>query len=205
MLIISLNSLSITNQNKDAVTVRNAIAQVFIRRYPRILQTNNEKEFVNKVLSTYLDSIKVEHVLSAPVNPQSQGEIEAINKIVQKELLKAYDNTKKYENEKIDLELNLNSFYQNYDWKRQHVTTWLIPKYVMDIFNDQNIREIVSLASDRSRKRHLENSWCKFDKEALITNWIHKINSIKNTLNMINRITKLSLRESLDMIQEINS
>ena len=56
-------------KNKDTVTVRNTIAQVFIKGYSRILQTYNEKEVFNKELSTYLDSLEVEHVLDAPYYP----------------------------------------------------------------------------------------------------------------------------------------
>ena len=82
-------------KNKDVVTVQNTIAQVFIRRYSRILQKDSGKEFVNKALSAYLDRIKVEHVVDAPYHPQSQGAIEVFNKTVQKALSKAYDNTKK--------------------------------------------------------------------------------------------------------------
>ena len=134
-------------KNKDAVTVRNTIAQVFIRGYPRKLQTDNGKEFFNKVLSAYLDSIEVEHLLGAPYHSQSQGAIEAFNKTIQKELSKTYDNTKKDENENFDLELNLYQFLHYYNWKRQHTTTWQIPKHVMDNLNDQNIRKIVSLAT----------------------------------------------------------
>ena len=57
-----------------------------------------------------MDSIEVDHVPSAPYHPQSQGAIEAFNKTVQKALSKAYDNTKKDENDKFDLELNLYQF-----------------------------------------------------------------------------------------------
>ena len=56
-------------RNKDAVAVRNTIAQVFIGKYPKILQTNHGKEFDSKELSTYLDSLEVEHVLDAPYYP----------------------------------------------------------------------------------------------------------------------------------------
>ena len=67
-------------KNKVAVTVRNTISQVFIRKYPRILQTDKGKEIVNKVLSTYLDNIEVEHEIGTPYHPQNQGAIEAFNK-----------------------------------------------------------------------------------------------------------------------------
>ena len=54
-----------------------------------------------------MDIIEVKHVLGAPYHPQSQRAIKAFNKTVQKALSKAYDNTKKDENEKFDLEFKL--------------------------------------------------------------------------------------------------
>ena len=63
-----------------------------------------------------MDSIEVEHILSAPYHPQSQGAIEAFNKTVQKALWKAYDGTKKDKNEKFDLDLNLYQFLHYYNW-----------------------------------------------------------------------------------------
>ena len=111
-------------RNKDTVTVKNTIAQVFIKGYSRILQTDNEKEVVNKELSTYLDSIEVEHEIDASYHSQSQGTIKEFNKKVQKEFSKAYDNTKKDENSKFDLELSLHQLLLYYNWKRQHSPTW---------------------------------------------------------------------------------
>ena len=129
-----------------------------------------------------MDSAEVEYVLGAPYHPQSQGAIETFNKTIQKALSKTYDNTKKNEQEKFVLEVNLHQFLHYYNWKRQHTTIWQIPKYVIDNFNDQNIREIVCLATERSRKKHLEYSWYKVDKKVLITNKNNKINLNKNTL-----------------------
>ena len=84
------------------------------------MQTDNGKEFANKVLSTYLGSIEVKHILGAPYHPQSQRVVEAFNKTVQKALSKEYDNTKKNENEKFDFESNLYQFLHFSNWKRQH-------------------------------------------------------------------------------------
>ena len=108
----SIHTWALPIKNKGT---RNTITQAFIRGYQRILQTDNGKEFVNKQLSTYLDSIKAEHVLGAPYHPQSQGEIEDFNKTVQKVFSKAHDNTKKDKNEKFDSVLNLYKFLHYYN------------------------------------------------------------------------------------------
>ena len=165
-------------KNKEAITVRNAIANVFIQGHPEIIQSDNGKEFTNKILDEYLFGINVTHIYGSPYHPQSQGAIEAFNKTVQKALSAAYDNLI---SEKVnwDLELNLFHFLHFYNWKRKHTTTQQIPKHVLDNFNNEKIREIVMIATEKSRKEHLENSLYKEDDEVMITNWIQKINPKK--------------------------
>ena len=46
-------------KNKEAIAVRNAIAHVFIQGYPEILQSDNGREFVNKILDAYLTIINL--------------------------------------------------------------------------------------------------------------------------------------------------
>ena len=48
-----------------------------------MLQTNNWKEFVNSKLKLYIEGIGVDHIFRASYHPQSQGAIEALNKIIQ--------------------------------------------------------------------------------------------------------------------------
>ena len=79
-------------KNKEAITVRNAIANVFIQGHPEIIQSDNGKEFINKILDEYLSGINITHIYGSPYHPQSQGAIEAFNKTVQKALSAAYDN-----------------------------------------------------------------------------------------------------------------
>ena len=136
-----------------AITVRNAIAQVFIQGYPEILQSDNGREFVNKILDAYLICINVRHILGSPYHPQSQGAIEAFNKTVQKYLSAAYDNAKQ-ENLEWDLELNLFHFLHFYNCKRVHTTTGQIPRYVLDNFNDAKVRELVIIQTEKSRKKN---------------------------------------------------
>ena len=71
--------------------------------------------------------------------------------------------------------MNLFNFLHYYNCKREHTTTGKIPKYVLDNFNNEKLREIVMITSEKSRKKHLENSQYKVDEEVMITNWIQKI------------------------------
>ena len=79
-------------RNKEAVSARNALAQVFISGYPKYLQSDNGKEFINQNFENYFVNIKVEYILGSPYHPQSQGTTEAFNKTIQRTLSAAYDN-----------------------------------------------------------------------------------------------------------------
>ena len=140
------------NKNKESITVRNAIAQVFIRGYPELIQPDNGKEFTNKTLNVYLEGIDVKHLYGSPYHPQSQGAIESFNKTVQKSLYATYGNEKDEELD-WDLEMNLFSFLYYYNCKREHKTTWQISKYVLDNFNNEKIREKVMITSEKSSKK----------------------------------------------------
>ena len=161
--------------NKEAAPVRNALAQVFISGYPKYLQSDNGKEFTNQTFESYLENIEVEHILGSPYHPQSQGAIEAFNKTIQRALSAAYDNIIQ---EKVtwDLELNLWQFMHFYNCCRKQTTTEEIPKHVMDNFNDKSLMEKVAIATEKSRKRHLERNEYKESDVVLLTNWISKIN-----------------------------
>ena len=151
-------------RNKESITVRNAIAQVFIHGYPELIQSDNGKEFTNKTLNAYLEGIDVKHLYGSPYHPQSQGVIEAFNKTVQKSLSAAYDNAKD-EILDWDLEMNLFNFLHYYNCKREHKTTGKIRKYVLDNFNNEKIREIVMITTEKIQEKNLENSNIKLIKK----------------------------------------
>ena len=71
---------TISIKNKEAITVRNAIAQVFIQGYTEILQSDYGRNFINNFLYSYLISINLRHILGSPYHPQSLGAIEALIK-----------------------------------------------------------------------------------------------------------------------------
>ena len=63
-----------------------------------------------------------------------------------------------------------------YNCCRKHTTTEEIPKHVMDNYNDKSLMEKVAIATEKSRKRHLERNEYKKSDFVLLTNWISKIN-----------------------------
>ena len=135
-------------KKQRTITVRNAIAQVFIHDYPELIQSDNEKEFTDKTLYAYLEGINVKHLYGSPYHPQSQGAIEALNKTVQKSLSAAYDNAK---DEKLDwdLEMNLFNLLHFYNCKSDQTTTGQIQKYVQDHLNNEKIREIGMITTEK--------------------------------------------------------
>ena len=127
-------------RNKGSIIVRNAIAQVFIQGYLEIILSDNEKEFINKILNVYLEEIEVKHYYGSQYHAQSQGVIEAFNRTVQSYLSVAYDNAK---DEKIDwdLKMNLLHFLHFYNCKSKHTITGQISKRVFDNFNNEKVRK----------------------------------------------------------------
>ena len=62
-------------RNKEAITIKNSIEQVYIQGYPEILQSDNIREFFNRILNAYFISINVKHILGSSYYSQSQGAI----------------------------------------------------------------------------------------------------------------------------------
>ena len=127
-------------RNKGSITVRNAIAQVFIQCYPELILSDNEKEFINKILNAYLEEIEVKHYYGEQYHAQSQGVIEAFNRTVPSYLSVAYDNAK---DEKMnwDLQMNLLHFLHFYNFKSKHTIIDQISKRVLDNFNNEKVRK----------------------------------------------------------------
>ena len=74
-------------------TIRNYMAQAFVIREPKMLHTNNGEEFVNELLTNWLDKRNIKHILGGKYYPQSQGAVESFNKTIQKFLNEAYTNS----------------------------------------------------------------------------------------------------------------
>ena len=142
---------------------------MIIHNYPELIQSDNRKEFINMTLNEYWKGIDAMHFYGSLYHSQNQDAIEAFNKIVQKSLSAAYNNAK---DEKLgwDLEMNLFKFLHFYNCKKEHTKTGQIPKYVLDNFNNEKIREIVMITTE-----NLENSQYKIDEKGMITNLIKNI------------------------------
>ena len=69
--------------NKKSQTVLDAIKLwIALQWKPDSLQSDNGTEFVNSTLKTYLEKEGVNHIRGPPYHAQSQGSVEAFNKII---------------------------------------------------------------------------------------------------------------------------
>ena len=92
-------------------------------RYENIL-TDNGSEFNGKEIRFLLSQLKIKHIKTKPYNPQSNGKVEALWKIVNREFL--YPNT--YVNTK-ELIFNLGEYLYQFNHNRRHgglnyITPW---------------------------------------------------------------------------------
>ena len=78
--------------DKKAETIRNYIAQAFVIGEPVMLHIDNGKEFVNELLTNWLEKRNVKHILGGKHHPKSWGAVESINKTIQRFLNQANTN-----------------------------------------------------------------------------------------------------------------
>ena len=71
------------------------------------------------------------------------------------------------------------AIYIFYNCCRKHATNKLIPKHVMDNYNDRSLMEKMEIAAKNSRKRYFERNKYNEGDVVLLTNWISKL-SLRN-------------------------
>ena len=98
----------------------------FYRGYPEMLQTNNEKEFINNKLKPFIERIGVDHIFGTLCLPQSQSAIKALSKTIKIKLSAASDNVIQEKMSGI-LELNLFQFLHYCNCYRKRATLGKIP------------------------------------------------------------------------------
>ena len=76
--------------NKDAATVADAIYNKLILEHtsPKILLSDNGKEFTNDTLTYVCDTFSIEHHFTSPYTPQSNGKTENFNRFLKASISK---------------------------------------------------------------------------------------------------------------------
>jgi len=163
-----------TSKNKDSKSVLFAIKKFFtLCGKPKILHSDNGKEFVNNEVATYLKGINVEHICGRPYNPQCQGLIERANRTIQESLTRIYHN----DPEHFDLELSLIDIIAEYN-SATHSSTKLTPNHAFQLDNkSESDKELLNFAKE-NMKKSFKNKLTKVrylaDDKVLLYNAINK-------------------------------
>jgi hypothetical protein len=77
-----VRALTKKTSNKVVDALRDILRDNYTKTggYPRVIQSDNGKEFANKKLKDMLNSNSIKHILSLPYLPQAQGIIERFNR-----------------------------------------------------------------------------------------------------------------------------
>ena len=129
--------------DKKAEIRRNYMALAFVIGEPQMLHTDNEKEFVNELLTNWFKKRNIKHILGGKYHPQSQGAIESSNKTIQKFLNEASINTMFNGDEEWSLPPMVSDFLHYYNSKKVHSITKMIPREILFNFKSKIIVEQV--------------------------------------------------------------
>ena len=136
--------------NKKFQTVHDAIKLWFaLHGKPDSLQSDNDTEFVNSTLKTYLEKEGVNHIRGSPYHLQSQGVVEAFNKTILKFLYLVYDEN----NDTFELNRAITDFLLYYNG-RKHTTTKYSPYEIMGKRFQETFLAKVKENTIKSRKIH---------------------------------------------------
>ena len=167
--------------NKEGSTVLCKIKSFFTAfGPPKILQTDNGLEFCNIASALYLENLNVNHVRSSPRYPESNGQIEAQHKTLQKQIEL---NLNKISNDNDLIGLIYDTLYE-YNYKTIHSSTGYKPIDIKDITDTEIINNVKLNINNKYKQFHDDDS-SKYnigDKYLLIDNGI-----ISNNSNIINK------------------
>ena len=155
--------------DKKAEKIRNYMAQAFVIGEPQILHTDNGKEFVNELLTNWLEKRNIKHIFGGKYHPQSQGAVKSFNKTIQKFLNEAYTNSMFNGDEEWSLPLMVSDFLHYYNNKRVHSTTKMILGEILFNFKRKSIVEQVIMNTENSRKAFLQEIDFEVGDSVLLT------------------------------------
>ena len=124
--------------SKEAEEVLKNI-EIYIENFgkPKILQTDNGKEFDNQHINNYCKENDIKLIHSSPYHPQTNGTVEVTHKEIQKYIFNAYM-TNKDEFKIEDALFNIIKIHNN----KLHTTTKRIPKEIRDLDDEEEITNI---------------------------------------------------------------
>ena len=155
-------------RDKTAETTLHKIKNfIGIFKKPKIIQTDNGKEFKNRLLENYLEETEIKHVSSRPHHPQTNGCLERYHREVHK-LMKNYLDKLNSFNDK-DVENALDDYIE-YHNKTKKTSTKFIPNEIRDTDNQLLIKEILqNIISSFKKHQIILNE--KIDKNEKLLMW----------------------------------
>ena len=130
------------------------------------------KEFVNELLTNWLEKRNNKHILGGKYHPQCQGAVESFNKTIQKILNEVYINSMFNGDEEWSLPLMVSDFLQYYNSKRVHSTSKMIQRKNLFDFKNKSIVEQVIVNTENSRKTFLEEIYFEVGDSVLLISWM---------------------------------
>jgi len=88
-------------RNKSMDEVANQIIQGWITRYrpPKQFHWDNGTEFTNKIVKAIMGRLGITHSFSSPLHPQSNGQVERVNKDIVNYLTKYFQGNNEWEHQ----------------------------------------------------------------------------------------------------------
>ena len=155
--------------DKKEEAIRNYMAQGFVIGDLKCFIQTMEKNFVNELLTNWLEKRNIKHILRGKYHPQSQGAVESFNKTIQNFLNEAYTNSMFNGDEEWSLPLMISDFFHYLNSKRVHSTTKMIPREILFNFKNKSIVEQVIVNTENSRKASLQKINFEVGDSVLLT------------------------------------
>jgi len=195
-------------ENKEAETVTARLEYIFnFFRAPKILQTDNGKEFDNPILNNMCKRKNVKLIHGSPYHPQSQGVVEKLNDLIAKSLHashQAYKSKKEKKNWNIELALKAWTASSN---QNVHSVTKRIPNKAIHIENEKEIKVVIENIKnyyERKTKTRAKKLDLRIGMKMFIIKEVQKVkNKQKLTTNAKNNLKKRTKKTKVRIPVEI--
>ena len=125
------------------------MAQAFVIGEPKMLHTDNRKEFVNDLLTNLLEKRNIKHNIVRKISSTKSGAVESFSKTIKKFLNEACTISMFNGDEEWFLPLMVSDFLYYYNSNGVHSTTKMIPREILFNFK---------------KKKHCRASHCEYRK-----------------------------------------
>lgn len=167
--------------DKSAKTTLNKTKMfVQINKKPIIIQTDNGTEFQNQLFNNYLKEEEINHILSRPHHPQTNGCLERYHRELKKHMKIYLDNIKDFNDKDVEDALNEYILYHN---NTKKYSTKYAPNNIRDLEDPVLIENIINNII-KSFKKHMLDPKEIIDENEKLLLWNNLI--IRNNIYIKN-------------------